>query len=160
MTVALLSGKGRRTATALGVVTSGLLVLSACDKPTPVATVTVGTDSVHSEAACYNDGKPLDLAASKACAADKKDTKSIKVDPDATVRIGVDPTIAHKGWALLLNGQPLTAKSTKTFTNIPGSVFFNTQYGAQGNSTTIAVAMGNGTSKIYGLWSFRFEKNA
>lgn len=135
-------------------------MLSACDKPTPIATVTVGTASVHTEAACYNDGKALDTAATKSCAADKKDVTSIKVDPDATVRIGVDPKIADKGWALLMNGQPLTGKSTKTFTNIPGNVFFNAQYGAKGNSTTIAVAMGDGTTKIYGLWSFKFEKDA
>jgi hypothetical protein len=160
MTVALLSGTGRRTAAALGVVSAGLLVLSGCDKPTPLATVTVGTDSVHTEAACYNDGKPLDAAATKTCSAKKKDVKSIKVDPDATVRIGVDPTIADKGWTLLMNGQPLTAKSTKTFTNIPGSVFFNEQYGAKGNSTTIAVATGDGASKVYGIWSFTFKKDA
>ena len=59
-----------------------------------------------------------------------------------------------------MNGQPLTAKQHEDLPNIPGSVFFNTQYGAQGNSTTIAVATGNGTSKINGLWSFRLEKNA
>ncbi|MEV6795418.1 DUF2771 domain-containing protein [Streptomyces sp. NPDC051320] len=160
MTVALLSGRGRRTAAALGALSAGLLVLSACDKPTPNATVTVGTDSVHAQAACYNDGKPLDASSTRNCAADKKSVTTIKVDPDATVRLGVDPAIADKGWTLLMNGQPLTAKSTKTFTNIPGSVFFNAQYGAKGNTTTVAVAMGNGTDKVYGLWSFKFKKDA
>ncbi|HBF81590.1 MAG TPA: DUF2771 domain-containing protein, partial [Streptomyces sp.] len=42
MTVAFFSGKGRRIGVALGAVSAGLLVLSACDKPTPLATVTVG----------------------------------------------------------------------------------------------------------------------
>ncbi|WP_405779562.1 DUF2771 domain-containing protein [Streptomyces sp. NBC_00859] len=160
MTVALLTGKGRRTAAALGAVSVGLLVLSACGKPTPLATVTVGTNSVHSEAACYNDGKSLDMAKTKSCATDKQGTKSVKVDPDRTVRIGVDPKIADKGWVLLLNGQQLTGISKKTYTTVPGNVFFNSQYGAKGNSSTIAIAEGDGTTKVFGLWSFVFKKDA
>ena len=42
----------RRALAAAGAVSAGVLVLSACDKPTPLATVTVGTSSVHSEATC------------------------------------------------------------------------------------------------------------
>ncbi|MCX4550121.1 DUF2771 domain-containing protein [Streptomyces sp. NBC_01387] len=159
MTVALLTGKGRRTAAAVAAVSAGLLVLSACDKPTPLATVTVGTKSVNTAAACYNDGKALDMAASKSCAEKKKHTPTIKVDPEATVRIGVDPKIADKGWTLLLNGQQLTGVSKKTYTTIPGNVFFNAQYGAKGNTSTVAIAEGDGTTKVYGLWSFTFKKN-
>ena len=46
----------RRVVAAAGAVSAGLLVLSACDKPSPIATITVGTNSVNSEATCYNDG--------------------------------------------------------------------------------------------------------
>ncbi|MEU6610839.1 DUF2771 domain-containing protein [Streptomyces shenzhenensis] len=149
------ASRRRRAVAAAGVVFAGLLVLTACEKPTPIATVTVGTDSVNSEATCYNDGKALDTAALANCL---KDTgiESITVDPDETVRFGVDPEIADSGWTILMNGQPLTDSSTKTYRTIPGSVFFNAQYGAQGNSTLVSVKEGDKTVK--GLWSFKLKK--
>ncbi|MEU6538086.1 DUF2771 domain-containing protein [Streptomyces sp. NPDC047000] len=147
----------RRIVAAAGAVSAGLLVLSACDKPTPIATITVGTSSVHTEASCYNDGGDLRTAELTTCL---KDTgiKSITVDPDATVRFGVDPKIADSGWTILMNGQALTDSSTKTYRTIPGSVFFNAQYGASGNSTLVSVKAGDKTTK--GLWSFKFKKDA
>ncbi|MFF2505018.1 DUF2771 domain-containing protein [Streptomyces sp. NPDC058067] len=149
----------RRTVAAAGAVAAGLLVLSACDKPTPLATVTVGTSTVTSEAACYNDGKALTPSALKDCLTSEKDIKSIKVDPDATVRFGVDPKIADKGWTLLMNGQALTDSSKKTYRTVPGSVFFNQQYGATGNATTVSIVEGSGTNAT-GLWSFKLKKDA
>ncbi|MEU5309200.1 DUF2771 domain-containing protein [Streptomyces sp. NPDC021562] len=147
----------RRVVAAAGAVSAGLLVLSACDKPTPIATVTVGTASVNSEATCYNDGKALDTASLAKCL---KDTgiKSIKVDPDETVRFGVDPKIADNGWTILMNGQALTESSTKTYRTIPGSVFFNAQYGASGNSTLVSIKEGD--KSVQGLWSFKLKKDA
>ncbi|MEU3983069.1 DUF2771 domain-containing protein [Streptomyces sp. NPDC026672] len=147
----------RRAVAAAGAVSAGLLVLSACDKPTPMATITVGTSSVSSEATCYNDGDALDAAALTKCIKNT-DIKSIKVDPDETVRFGVDPTIADSSWTILMNGQPLTDSSSKTYRTIPGSVFFNAQYGAQGNTTTVSIKEGDKTVK--GLWSFKLEKDA
>ncbi|MFE0201307.1 DUF2771 domain-containing protein, partial [[Kitasatospora] papulosa] len=90
MTVAFLSGKRRRAAAALGAVSAGLLVLSACDKPTPLATVTVGTTSVHTEAACYNDGRAIKESQIQDCLNEKAE-KSITVAPDDKIRFGVDP---------------------------------------------------------------------
>ncbi|MET8942385.1 DUF2771 domain-containing protein [Streptomyces sp. NPDC004542] len=147
----------RRAVAAAGAVSAGLLLLSACDKPTPMSTITVGTSSVSSEATCYNDGDALDTASLTKCL---KDTgiKSIKVDPDETVRFGVDPEIADSGWTILMNGQPLTDSSKKTYRTIPGSVFFNAQYGAQGNSTLVSVKEGDKTVK--GLWSFKLKKDS
>jgi hypothetical protein len=55
-----------------------------------------------------------------------------------------------------MNGQPLTESSTKTYRTIPGSVFFNAQYGASGNSTLVSIK--EGESKVTGLWSFKLEK--
>ncbi|MEU6575573.1 DUF2771 domain-containing protein [Streptomyces sp. NPDC046805] len=147
----------RRAVAAAVAVSAGLLVLSACDKPTPIATITVGTNSVDAEATCYNDGAELNAAALAKCVG-AKDIKSIKVDPDASVHFGVDPEIAKNSWTILLNGQPLTDSSTKTYRTIPGSVFFNAQYGAQGNSTTVSIKEGDKTVK--GLWSFKLEKAA
>ena len=147
----------RRTVAAVGAVGAGLLVLSACDKPTPLATVTVGRSSVNSEASCYRDGKPYPLAKLQNCVKDTEKAKTIKVDPDETVRFGVDPEIADKGWTLLMNGQPLTDSSKKTYRTVPGSVFFNQQYGATGKSTTVTILEG-GDSKAYGTWAFKLQK--
>ncbi|GGZ76460.1 DUF2771 domain-containing protein [Streptomyces bluensis] len=147
----------RRAVATLGAVSAGLLVLSACEKPTPLATVTVGTDSVSSETDCYNEGKSVPTGELAKCLKNK-DIKSIKVDPDETVRFGVDPKIADKGWTILMNGQPLTDNSTKTYRTIPGSVFFNAQYGAQGNTTVVSVQQGE--TNVTGLWSFKLTKDA
>ncbi|MFJ9536965.1 DUF2771 domain-containing protein [Streptomyces sp. NPDC101225] len=151
----------RRAVAAVGAVSAGLLVLSACDKPTPLSTITVGRSSVSSEASCGGEGKTLKTADLTKCLQDK-DIKSIKVDPDETVRFGVDPDIADKRWTILMNGQPLTEDSDKTYRTIPGSVFFNAQYGAQGNSTVVSIKAGDGKksgSAVTGLWNFKFKKD-
>ncbi|GAA0933177.1 DUF2771 domain-containing protein [Streptomyces thermoalcalitolerans] len=145
----------RRAVAAAGAVSAGLLALSACEKPTPLATITVGDSSVHAEATCYDNGKAIKDSKLLSCL--KSDT-SIKVDPDETVRFGVDPAIADKGWTILMNGQPLTDSSTKTYRAIPGSVFFNAQYGASGNSTWVSIKQGD--KDVLGLWSFKLLKDS
>ncbi|NED21155.1 DUF2771 domain-containing protein [Streptomyces sp. SID9913] len=147
----------RRVAVAAGAVSAGLLVLSACDKPTALSTITVGSSSVSSEAACGGEGEALKASDLTKCLKDK-DVKSITVDPDETVRFGVDPDVADNGWTILMNGQPLTDSSTKTYRTIPGSVFFNAQYGAQGDSTLVSIK--EGEDETTGLWSFRLKKDA
>jgi hypothetical protein len=89
----------RRAVAVAGAVSAGLLVLSACDKPTPLSTVTVGRSSASSEATCGGEGKSLQTADLAKCLKDN-DIKSIKVDPDETVRFGVDPEIADKRWTI------------------------------------------------------------
>ncbi|MGW2518764.1 DUF2771 domain-containing protein [Streptomyces sp. NPDC001617] len=151
----------RRAVAAAGAVSAGLLVLSACDKPTPLSTITVGRSSVSEEATCGGEGKNLNTADLTQCLKDK-DIKSIKVDPDETVRIGVDPKIADKRWTILMNGQPLTEDSDKTYRTVPGSVFFNQQYGATGNSTLVSIKAGDGKKSgtgVTGLWSFKLKKD-
>ncbi|WP_369170231.1 DUF2771 domain-containing protein [Streptomyces sp. R28] len=147
----------RRALAAAGAVSAGLLALSACDKPTPMATITVGTSSVNAEATCGGEGDALKTADLGKCLKDK-DIKSIKVDPDDTVRFGVDPEIADEGWTVLMNGQPLTDSSKKTYRTIPGSVFFNAQYGASGDSTLVSIK--EGEQDVTGLWSFKLEKDS
>ncbi|MFD4571788.1 DUF2771 domain-containing protein [Streptomyces sp. NPDC058417] len=152
----------RRAVAVAGAVSAGLLVLSACDKPTPMSTITVGDTSVSSEATCGGEGDTLQAAAITKCLADK-DIKTITVDPDETVRFGVDPDVADKRWTILMNGQPLTEDSGKTYRTIPGSVFFNAQYGAQGNSTLVTIKAGDGKTNsqaVTGLWSFKLKKDA
>ncbi|MGC3001247.1 DUF2771 domain-containing protein [Streptomyces sp. G35A] len=147
----------RRAVAAAAAVSAGLLVLSACDKPTAMSTITVGDSTVSSEATCGGEGEALKAAALNACLKDKG-VEEISVDPDATVRFGVDPEVADNGWTILMNGQPLTDSSTKTYRTIPGSVFFNAQYGAQGDSTLVSIK--EGEKETTGLWSFRLKKDA
>ena len=147
----------RRALAAAGAVSAGLLALLACDKPTPLATVTVGTSSVHSEATCGGEGKAVETKDLAGCLKDKG-IESIKVDPDDTVRFGVDPEIAEEGWTILMNGQPLTDSSTKTYRTVPGSVFFNAQYGASGDSTLVSIK--EGEKDVTGLWSFKLKKDS
>lgn len=145
----------RRAVAAAGAVSAGLLVLAACDKPTPMATITVGSDSVSSEATCGGEGEALNTETLNKCLRDKG-VDEITVDPTETVRFGVDPDIADKGWTILMNGQPLVESSKKTYQAIPGSVFFNAQYGAQGDSTLVSIK--EGETETTGLWSFRLKK--
>ncbi|WP_228757048.1 DUF2771 domain-containing protein [Streptomyces werraensis] len=148
----------RRAVAAAGAVSAGLLLLSACDKPTSMATVTVGSDSVSAEATCGGEGKALTTEVLNECLRDK-DIDEIKVDPTETVRFGVDPEIADHSWTILLNGQPLVEPmKNNTYQTIPGSVFFNAQYGAQGDSTLVSIKEG-GENEATGLWSFRLKKD-
>ncbi|GAA3505699.1 DUF2771 domain-containing protein [Streptomyces prasinosporus] len=151
----------RRAVAAVGAVSAGLLVLSACDKPTPMATVTVGSSSVSSEATCGGEGEDLKAADLNKCLKDKG-VEEISVDPEGegeSVRFGVDPEVADNGWTILMNGRPLLTEPVhKTYMTIPGSVFFNAQYGAQGDSTLVSVKEG-GSNEATGLWSFRLKKD-
>ncbi|MFI2379361.1 DUF2771 domain-containing protein [Streptomyces sp. NPDC018964] len=145
----------RRAVAAAGAVSAGLLVLAACDKPTSMATLTVGSDSVSSEATCGGEGKALTTDTLNKCLKDKG-IDEITVDATKEVRFGVDPEIADNGWTILMNGRPLVDSSKKTYQVIPGSVFFNAQYGAQGGSTLVSIK--EGEESTTGLWSFRLKK--
>lgn len=157
------AARRRRSVAAVGAVSAGLLVLSACDKPTPLATITVGKNSVSSETDCWSESKDDAVkTAELAKCLKSKDIKSITVDPDETVRLGVDPDIQDRRWTILMNGQALTEDSGKTYRTIPGSVFFNQQYGATGNSTLVSIQAGNGTKSgrtVTGLWTFKLKKD-
>ncbi|MET7287820.1 DUF2771 domain-containing protein [Streptomyces sp. NPDC005573] len=158
MTMLQSASRGRRAVAVAGAVSAGLLALSACDKPTPVATVTVGDSSVNSEALCYNDGKALDAASLKDCAKKAGDAKTIELGQDETVRIGVDPKIADDGWIILVNGRPFSDVSKQTYRSMPSGAFFSEQYGTQGTTNTITIETGDGKSPAKGLWSFKVKK--
>ncbi|WP_225834046.1 DUF2771 domain-containing protein [Streptomyces sp. NK08204] len=158
MTTLHSASRRRRAVAAAGAVSAGLLVLSACDKPTPISTITVGHSWVHSEAACYNDGDALDTKSLMKCATNDKDAKSIKVDQDETVRFGVDPKIADAGWVILVNGRQFTDVSKKTYRTIPGSAFFNAQYGTQGETNTVSIQEGEVGKGVKGFWTFKLKK--
>ncbi|WP_418957715.1 DUF2771 domain-containing protein [Streptomyces tritici] len=159
MTVAFFSGSRRRAAVALGAVSAGLLVLSACDKPTPLATVTVGTDSVHTEATCYNDGKAIKESLVQGCL-NKKATTSISVSGDDKIRFGVDPEIADHGWTIFLGGQQAEPEPyKKTYRTIPASAFFSAQGGEATNKTQVTIVENTGR-KLTGIWQFELKKKS
>ncbi|MFI8826875.1 DUF2771 domain-containing protein [Streptomyces sp. NPDC053431] len=159
MTVAFLTRKRRRAAVALGAVSAGLLVLSACDKPTPIATVTVGSKSVSAEAACYNDGDPIKESQIPACL-NKKAEKSITVDTDEKIRFGVDPEIADNGWTIFLGGQAAEPEPyKKTYRSIPGSAFFSSQTGETTNQTQVTIVENTGKT-VTGIWQIELKKKS
>lgn len=150
----------RRAVAVAGAVSAGLLVLSACDKPTPRATVTVGGNSVSAEAECYEDGKDLGQTAAAKCAL-KKSSDSVDVAQSETLRIGVDPEVADTGWALWINGQQVTPVYKKTYYSFQGVDLFSEQQGqAAPKQLYISVVeqdkTDSGVSKDYkGVWNFK-----
>ncbi|WP_329132990.1 hypothetical protein OG552_14655 [Streptomyces sp. NBC_01476] len=92
----------RRAATAIGAISLGLIALTACDKPTAQATVTVGSKTVTAEASskCYAKGKKLPQEIFIQCL-QAKPTHHITVPVGDQVRIGVDPSIGKKGWLIV-----------------------------------------------------------
>lgn len=129
----------RRTATALGALSLGLVVLTACDKPTAMATVSVGSRSVQAEAAdaCYDGGKKLSQEKFLACL-QAPPKHHITVAVGDKVRIGVDSTIAEKGW-LIASGTTLVTPEPlkdKTYWSVDSEQLFNSQDQQTGGTTT------------------------
>jgi hypothetical protein len=158
----------RRAAATVGAISLGLVALTACDKPTPMATVTVGTRSVTAEAVdkCYADGKKLPEAIFHACL-EAAPTHHITVGLGDRVRIGVDPDLADKGWLLasgssLLTAEPLT---DKTYWTLDSTTLFNEQDPQTGASSpvkevTLNIVQSADTtgSKTYGVWKIKLIK--
>jgi hypothetical protein len=143
----------RRSAAAVSAVVFGLLALSACSKPTPLATVTVGDTSVHTQATCYRDGARLTPADVKDCA---KPTAGplIKIRSFDNFHVGVDPAIADKGWYLYTGGQAVTGVMKETYHTYGGAQLF--QSGKTAVLDVMETANGS-TDSVIGIWQFRLE---
>ncbi|MDX2695885.1 hypothetical protein Sipo8835_29270 [Streptomyces ipomoeae] len=142
----------RRAAATLGAVSAGLLVLSACDEPTPMATVTLGKESVHTEAECY---EKLSVEQVQKCTKEKP-SESIELPQGETLRVGVDPEISKTGWALWIDGEQATNPFKKTYYTFENADLFAVQPGQQAKkSLTISVVEQNkeGT-EFKGVWNF------
>ncbi|MGW0364283.1 DUF2771 domain-containing protein [Streptomyces sp. NPDC002990] len=160
MTAPLSSGRGRRSVAALGAVSAGLLLLSACDKPTPLATVTVGTSSVAAEAACYDGGQPLSMDMVQECLTELKDSKTIEYGRGDTLRLGVEPEVVEDGkkWQAVLDGQPITEPSENTYRSFAGADVFAT--GGQGEapaSKKLAFLQLGPDGKPLSVWTFNLK---
>lgn len=159
MTAPLFSGRARRSVAALGAVSAGLLLLSACDKPTPLATVTVGTSSVSTEAAC-SDSKELTGEKVQECFADVKHAKNIDYGRGDTLRLGVEPDVVEDGkkWQAVLDGQPITEPSSNTYRSFPGADLFAT--GGQGEapaSKKLNIVQVSEDGKPLAVWAFNVK---
>lgn len=158
-------GRGRRTvrtAVAVGAATLGLVALSACgEKPTPMSTVTVGSDSVSTQAACYRDGKTISQDQAFSCAK-REAGRAITVGEGEMLRIGVDPEIAKSGWVLFLNGEPaMVTPIEKTYRSFSSDEIF-TSRDAQGNtsktkSAQLSIVEYDG-SQYRGVWNVKLER--
>lgn len=160
MTAPLFSGRARRSVAALGAVSAGLLLLSACDKPTPLATVTVGTSSVSTEAAC-SDAKELTGAKVQECFDDLKHAKTIGYGRGDTLRLGVEPDVVEDGkkWQLVLDGQQITEPTANTYDSFPGADLFAT--GGQGGeppaSKKLSIVQVSEDGKPLAVWAFTLK---
>ncbi|MFF6786561.1 hypothetical protein [Streptomyces sp. NPDC012510] len=148
--------RGRRAAATLGAVSAGLLVLSACDQPTPIATLTLGDESVHTEAECHDD---LNQQRVQECVKEKP-SETIELPQGEILRVGVDPEIADTGWALWIDGRPATPQYKKTYFTFPNAGdLFSAQPGqAPQKSLTISIVEQNKEGTEYkGVWNFTLE---
>ncbi|MFC5722514.1 DUF2771 domain-containing protein [Streptomyces gamaensis] len=157
MTAAFFRGKRRRAVAAAGAVTFGLLALSACDKPTPLATVTVGSTTVTSEAACYNDGDAIATKEAPGCL--NEEGKAIKASMEDKVRLGVEPKVADEGWTIFINGAPVEPEpNKKTYRSIPASAFFSSGTGGFSEKARVSIVEAK-SGKALGIWNFTLERS-
>lgn len=160
--------RAARTAVAVGTVTLALAALSACEKPTPVATLSVGTGSVSSQAACYDKDEALDEEELGSCLGEK-DRESVEVGESETLRFGVEPEIAEGGWQLYLNGQQVTDGFETTYRTFPSEQLFSfveqqaTQTGeASPDSVNVSIVEGEQAGdrqsvEAHGVWNFEVK---
>ncbi|MEU6079314.1 hypothetical protein [Streptomyces sp. NPDC047108] len=163
MTSALFRSKTRRTVVAAGAAVLGLVALSACEKPTPLATVTVGSNSATAEAACYSD-KGISQKELQSCFSEKGG-KKVTVHDGEKIRVGVDPEIAESGWVMVVNGQPTMAEASKdTYRSFDFDQIFAAQQGQPGGAAAapktakVAIIELKGGDEPKGLWQFNLSK--
>lgn len=158
------SRRGLRTATAIGAVSLGLLALSACEKPTPLTTVTVGTDTVNTEAACYAHGDPIESSEAKKCL-EKKAEQSISAGKGDKIRFGVEPDMAETGWMLFIDGRPVLPEPIdKTYYSFPADAFFqqSSQPGRPSQKPPKSVQVSvveTADGEFHGVWQLRVERD-
>ncbi|MFD3452438.1 hypothetical protein ACFWVC_09665 [Streptomyces sp. NPDC058691] len=150
----------RRRAAALGAVSLGLLALSACEKPTPLATVTVGGDTVTTEATgnCYADGDKLTEKVFLACLSSAP-KKTLTVHPGDKVRVGVDPAIAEKGWVVATgtSGKSGLLKDVTYRSFDAETLFSDSQTGQTADQVTLNIIETAKTQDYLGVWQFKLK---
>ncbi|MBV9024476.1 MAG: hypothetical protein JO362_11950 [Streptomycetaceae bacterium] len=148
----------RRSAAAASAVALGLFALSACSKPTPLATVTVGKGTVNTEATCYNNGKPLTAEILQSCLS-KQPTHTVKVRQTDTIHLGVEPAMAKNGWLIIGNSMQKTNLIKDTYRSFSGQSLFIDQTTGQPTSSVVMniVESAGDNSSALGVWKFKME---
>ncbi|RMI43875.1 hypothetical protein [Streptomyces triticirhizae] len=116
-----------RTTLAIGTVSLGVLVLSACEKPSPNAHFTLESSSKTRETAsdCYGHGEALGAERAMECLSSDDNRATFSSTPGDTFRIGVDTEIAEEGWLLFVNDQLYRAEPfTGTYRSFPSDQLF------------------------------------
>ncbi|MDT0268149.1 hypothetical protein RM844_17850 [Streptomyces sp. DSM 44915] len=127
---AIARNRGRRairTTLAIGTVSLGVLVLSACEKPSPNAHFTLDSSSKSRETAsdCYGHGEPLGAERARDCLVGTENRVTFTSTPGDTFRIGVDAHVAEEGWLLFVNEQLYRAEPfTGTYRSFPSDQLF------------------------------------
>jgi hypothetical protein len=154
------SRRGLRTAAALGAATLGLLVTTACEKPTPLMTVTVGSDTVTTEAACYaENGEALSREEGFGCLKQKTD-RTITVGQGDRVHLGVEPEMADAGWVFFVDQRPMSAEELgSTYQTYEVDQWFQPQpgQGSVPDEVTLSVAT-LGEDELEGVWNIKVER--
>lgn len=154
--------RGLRTGAALGAATLGLLVTTGCGltAPTPLTTVTVGSDTVTTEAACYaTEGEALTRDEGFACLKEKADT-TITVGQGDRVHLGVEPEMAEAGWVFFVNQRPMSAEQlSSTYQTFDADKWFQPQPGQSSvpDEVTLSVAT-LGEKDLEGVWNIKVER--
>lgn len=90
-----------------------LLCATACEKPTPEASIYSGTSNAAVEAACWNfDDAPADPSCASGLSAGEVAEREgvITVRAGDTIGITVEPDVAEAGWAVQIGDQSLSAQ--------------------------------------------------
>ncbi|MET7639777.1 DUF2771 domain-containing protein [Streptomyces sp. NPDC005438] len=161
MTTARLSRRTARTATAIGVVTLGLVALSGCEKPTPLATATVGTKTLSVKAVCWDEGKKLANSKLQGCL--DHDGNTLKVAMGDKLRLGMESHLTEdgKGWMLFVNKQAaLPDVVKKTYYSLSADQFFQPSQQGQRPPKSVSVqivAIKDGTA--LGVWPLTLKRD-
>lgn len=156
-----------RTACALSAAGLAVVAVSGCEKPAPVVTLTAGSTSVHSDKMCNNDGKALDDKGFQKCAENATFT-SIDLSSQQTLRFGVDPEIAERGWEVITvvpdpESQQQRVEQLVRYTNKTYATTQNLDLSVLPDKAEVFVVERDNqddASKAYGVWNFRINKES
>ncbi len=125
---------------------TALLVLTACQQPTPGVTIQSGTRVVRDDATVYlRNGHEVRGSGA---------VKVLTVRPGALVGIDVDGTIADHGWTVHITARTAKASDRTTLDSplLKGQHHFTFDAGSE--TTDVVIAEQGGQGQAQGLWAF------
>jgi len=157
----------------VGVATLGFSIPYAvhAGKPVPNAAITAGSDWVQAAPlkACWDKGNALDSKSQTACVAAlnaeiKNNTvHTVPVNANGTILLNVDKLAADKGWTAFALGSSTSTTLVNETKNQAGgpipvsSLFAATSTSQATNQSYIRIVVGDGSSKVYGVWQFELK---